>query len=95
MNGINFITECIGLICQYIREYHKDNKDFNFDGENVYVVWSCKTLKNNKALLATDLDDNEYYEVTYNGETKEFYLDVYQKVANCVCRPEKGENANV
>lgn len=31
---------------------------------DVYVVWNCKTLQNNKALLATTVPDGMYYEPT-------------------------------
>lgn len=46
--------------------------------ENVYVTWFSKTIQNYKALLGVLLDgDGHYYEVTYNGDLKEMYLDVY------------------
>jgi hypothetical protein len=45
-------------------------------------VWLCKILQNNKALLSTTLPDGMYYEVTYNGDKQEFYVDAYQKVEN-------------
>ena len=50
--------------------------------EDVYVVWFCKTLQNWKALLSTDLPDGMYFEVTYNGDKKEAYLDVYKTIRN-------------
>ena len=50
--------------------------------EDVYVVWFCKTLQNWKALLSTDLPDGMYFEVTYNGDKKEAYLDAYRKIKN-------------
>jgi len=50
--------------------------------DSVYIVWFCKTLKNWKALVSTIFPDEIYYEVTYNGETKETYLDVYSKQYN-------------
>lgn len=46
--------------------------------ETVYVTWLSKTIQNYKALLGIPLDgDGHYYEVTYNGDLKEMYLDVY------------------
>ena len=48
----------------------------------VFVVWCCKTLQNNKALLSTTLFDGMYYEVTYNGDKNEFYFDAYKKFEN-------------
>lgn len=50
--------------------------------EDVYVVWYAKTLQNVKLLLSTDLPDNMYYEVTYNGDKKELYFDAYEKIEN-------------
>lgn len=50
--------------------------------EDVYVVWFCKTLQNWKALLSTDIPDGMYFEVTYNGDKKEAYLDAYKKIRN-------------
>ena len=56
---------------------------------DVYVVWNCKTLQNNKALLSTAIPDGMYYEATYNGDKKELYLDAYKKVQN-VCIEDEG-----
>lgn len=53
--------------------------------DDVYVVWFCKTLQNWKALLSTAVPDGMYYELTYNGDKKELYLDAYKKWENkCV-----------
>jgi hypothetical protein len=50
------------------------------------LVWFCKTLQNWKALVITTLPDNMYFEVTYNGDKKETYIDVYDKTQNVVVR---------
>lgn len=50
--------------------------------DNVFIVWSCKTLQNNKALVSTNISDGMYYELTYNGDKKELYLDAYKKWEN-------------
>lgn len=42
----------------------------------------CKTLQNNKALVSTTLLDGMYYELTYNGDKGELYLDAYKKWQN-------------
>lgn len=51
---------------------------------SIYIVWQCKTLQNRKWILCTDLPDNRLYELTYNGDKGEFYLDEYDKVSNTV-----------
>ena len=50
--------------------------------DDVYVVWWCKTLQNWKALVATNVSDGMYYEVTHNGDKNETYVDVYKKWEN-------------
>lgn len=52
--------------------------------DEVYVVWMCKALQNNKALLSTTAADGRYYEFTYNGDKDELYMDVYGKEMNIV-----------
>lgn len=53
--------------------------DVSYD---VYVVWFSKTLQNWKALVSSTLSDGRYYEVTYNGDKEETYVDTYVKVDN-------------
>lgn len=48
----------------------------------VYIVWKCKVLQNRKYLLSSSLNDGMYYELTYNGDKKEWYLDAYKKFEN-------------
>lgn len=50
--------------------------------DDIYVVWFSKTLQNWKALVSTNVSDGMYYEVTYNGDKKETYLDAYKKWEN-------------
>lgn len=57
----------------------------------VFVVWSCKTLQNYKALISTSLPDGMYYEITYNGDKNELYFDAYKKFENkkIICESEE------
>lgn len=57
-----------------------DRKQITAD--DVYVVWSCKTLQNWKALLSTNVPDGMYYELTYDGDKGVTYLDAYKKWEN-------------
>ena len=50
----------------------------------VYTVWKCKTLQNWKFLISSTLWDGMYYEVTFNGDSEEWYLDAYKKFENVV-----------
>lgn len=44
----------------------------------------CKTLQNSKALASTNVPDGMYYELTYNGDKRELYVDAYSRQANFV-----------
>lgn len=50
--------------------------------DDVYIVWFAKTLDNWKALLSTDVFNSVYWEVTYNGNKQETYVDTYSKISN-------------
>lgn len=68
------------IVFNYIME-HLDKSDEEVDFV-VYTVWKCKTLQNWKFLISSSLNDGMYYEVTYNGDKKEWYLDAYKKFEN-------------
>ena len=80
MDSKKFIDKCEEIVKQYAIE-HLDKSD-EMPEFDVFVVWSCKTLQNNKALLSTSLFDGMYYEITYNGDKKELYFDAYKKFEN-------------
>lgn len=74
-------NKAIKLVSDYVLN-HLDKSDETpvFD---VYTVWKCKILQNWKFLISTTLFDGMYYELTYNGDKKEWYLDAYKKFENC------------
>lgn len=50
---------------------------------DTFIVWSCKALQNYKALVSTNAKKPQLYaEYTYNGDNKEIYEDVYEKLTN-------------
>lgn len=55
-----------------------DKIDLKMD--DVYVTWFGFILGNMKSLVSTSLPDGKYYEVTYNNEKKEIYIDCYVKI---------------
>lgn len=88
MDTDKFLNLCKKTVRQYTEE-HLDKADEKVDFD-VFVVWSCKTLQNSKALLSTTISDGMYYELTYNGDKKELYFDAYKKFENR-CTKLKGE----
>lgn len=53
--------------------------------DEMFIVWFCKTLQNWKALVS-GVNIEEYIEVTYNGDKRECYVDVYNKTKNVLVR---------
>lgn len=76
------VEEAKKIVKDYTDE-HLDKSDEKPEYE-VYVVWQCKALQNWKFLLSTSLLDGMYYELTYNGDKEEWYLDAYKKFENRV-----------
>nr|DAE00032.1 MAG TPA: hypothetical protein [Siphoviridae sp. ctiMP24] len=82
MNEREFQEQVKKAVVEYTNT-HLDKTDSKTITENdVFIVWMCKTLQNNKALASTTLFDGMYYELTYNGDKKEMYLDAYKKWEN-------------
>jgi hypothetical protein len=50
--------------------------------EEIYVVWYCYTLGNWKALISTNVKDDQYFEVTHNVARGEIYVDRYRKMSS-------------
>jgi len=58
--------------------------EFFITVNDVYIVWFVKALQNWKALVSTNKPNGLYYEITYDGNVNQAYLDVYAKVSNTV-----------
>lgn len=83
MGEREFMRNARTLVLEYYDRCLKDGMlSESVSEDQVYVVWLCKILQNNKALLSTTRPDGMYFEVTYNGDEDEFYLDAYLKVEN-------------
>ena len=78
--------EFLKLVKEIVTEYfntHADKTDKKqITEDDVFIVWSCKALQNNKALASTTVSDGMYYEITRNGDKQETYVDAYKKWEN-------------
>lgn len=70
------------IVHSYIQE-HLDKSD-KAEEFKTYTVWKCKALQNWKFLISSTLPDGMYYELTFNGDKNEWYLDAYKKFENRV-----------
>ena len=54
----------------------------NYSIEDISIVWQSYILGNHKAILIDHGENNRLYEVTYNRDKDEMYLDEYEKTKN-------------
>lgn len=78
MDSYEFQKKCK----EFLIGYYKKNFKLYLNLEDIYVVWSCKTLQNNKILVSTVISDGRYFEFTRNGDKQETYFDMYIKEEN-------------
>lgn len=88
MGNDKFLKICKGIVVDYFNKNADKTDKKQITEEDVFVVWSCKTLQNNKALLSTTASDGMYYEITHNGDKGEIYVDAYKKWENFVVKVE-------
>lgn len=78
----DFQAKAKKILVNYIDSQY--STEFEKPAFEVYVVWFVKVLQHWKALVSTDRPDGKYYELTYNGDKGETYVDEYSKVKNTV-----------
>ena len=82
MGNDKFLDLCKKTIVDYFNENADKTDNVKITADSTFIVWSVKVLQNNKALVSTTMPDGMYYELTYNGDKKELYLDAYKKFEN-------------
>ena len=81
---MNYQEKAKQIVIDYYNEHVEKTDNKKLTESEVFIVWFSKTLQNWKALISTTISDGMHYEVTYNGDKKETYLDAYKKWEN-VC----------
>ena len=80
---------CKEIVVDYFNKNVDKTDNKKLTVEDVYVVWCCKTLQNNKVLASTNAADGMYFEITYNGDKKEIYVDAYKKMKSFCVKVEE------
>ena len=76
MDNQEFINKCKSIIVA------EGEGEGSVTSDEIFVVWSCKTLQNNKAILSTTQKGAPLFEMTHNGDKSEIYMDIYTKQVN-------------
>lgn len=82
MKNDEMLNLCKTVVLNYFNDNVEKTDNMQITLDDVFIVWFSKTLQNFKALVSTTVSDGMYYEVTYNGDKKEIYLDAYKKWEN-------------
>lgn len=84
MKHEEFIEKCIEIVVEEENAllHGTHNHYLETTKKDVFIVWSCKTLQNSKAILSTKIKGAHTYEITLNGDKGEIYVDKYGKRSN-------------
>lgn len=69
----SFDEEAVSIVRNYMSE------KYHITSFRIFIVWKCKTIQNRKYIIGTNYT-NDFFELTFNGDKNEYYLDVYNKV---------------
>lgn len=86
---MNYQEKAKQIVIDYYNEHVEITDNKKLKESEVFIVWFSKTLQNWKALISTTISDGMYYEITYNGDKKETYLDAYKKWENVCVKDEE------
>lgn len=82
MSNNTFFDLCKREVVEYFNQHADKTDQKKITEDDVFIVWACKILQNNKALVSTTVPDGMYYEVTYDGDKQQAYVDIYKKWQN-------------
>ena len=78
MTSYEFEVAAKNAVLRYCVKRYRER----FSISDISLVWFAHVLGNKKAILIDSGGNGRIYEVTYNAEKDEMYLDVYFKMAN-------------
>lgn len=80
MSTDKFIENARLAICQVVSRKHNEVFEIN----DIIMVWFAHTLGYKKGIFIDNGKNNRIYEVTYNRDKNEMYVDEYDKQSNTV-----------
>lgn len=78
MQSYEFEVKCKNALIKFLNERYGDELTI----KDLHLVWFSKALGNFKCVIVDLLDNQRYYECTYNGNKDELYIDIYEKQHN-------------
>lgn len=78
MNSYEFEVAAKNAVIAVVQEKYGET----YDIIQIQMVWFAHVLGNKKAILIDNGMNMRIYEVTYNREKNELYVDVYEKQHN-------------
>lgn len=78
MTSDMFVISAKAVVCATVLKKYGEF----YGDENLHVVWMAHVLGNKKAILIDSGANRRMYEVTYNAEADEMYMDIYEKQFN-------------
>ena len=79
MEDKEFMEKATDMVIEYYNSLVEVTDNYQLKETDVYIVWMCSILGNNKALLSTNVPDGLYSEITYDNNKNTFYFDAYKK----------------
>ncbi len=78
LTSYEFEVAAKNAVIEKIKEHY--NEDYVI--QDMHLVSYGRALKNQKCTMIELGANKRYYEVTFNGNTEEMYVDIYQKEFN-------------
>lgn len=73
------------ILAKYINNRKNEfGHNYEISPEEVLMVWKCKTIQNYKYILISTVTEGCIFELTYNGDKNEWYIDHYKKMNKVV-----------
>lgn len=80
VNDVDFMEEAKKNVVLYMNKIIIDEGEPPVDTRSVFLVWYSKTIQNAKVILGVRGPNFLLFEITYNGNVEDMYMDVYNKV---------------